>query len=107
MFAITSFSFFLRIRQPPRATRTHTRCPSTTLVRSFPASAPSAPADARVAEVAAERDRQFLRVERARGQAADVDRGRAHPAVPSLPFRPRLCAEIGRASCRERVCQYV
>src|SRR3546814_6285268 len=52
---------------------------------------------------------------RARSPATSASRTRrcAHPAEPTTRWRPalrailRLRRQIGRASCRERVCQYV
>src|SRR3546814_9727721 len=36
-----------------------------------------------------------------------LDRAHAQPAATSLPLQADEHREIGRASCRERVCQYV
>src|SRR3546814_16694014 len=106
----SSFSccvFFLMIRRPPRSTRTDTLFPYTTLFRSVQ----RLPADARRKGVAAVEfgadeveaadddarslDREMIRVVGA-GEAVDRDAGNALQRL-----------EIGRASCGERVCQYV
>src|SRR3546814_20131118 len=104
------------IRRPPRSTRTDTLFPCTTLFRSVVASALE--------------DRLFLRQ-----PAVVVEQCAARLAVLVFRFRGRqqrggeieyplgtgilqqaggllqvgvgLAGEIGRASCRERVCQYV
>src|SRR3546814_14714330 len=109
------------IRRPPRSTRTDTLFPYTTLFRSAVVAhavrrreVPAAGETIQhVADVADQGARQ-----RRRGDPA---LGRLHlqPAVPVLRQQgqetvvavladaPVLSAEIGRASCRERVCQYV
>src|SRR3546814_13557589 len=101
------FFFFLMIRRPPRSTRTDTLFPYTTLFRSMHRPDPAilgwwstlfeipsvaiggiTPANARpLIEAGAD----FLAVSSAVWN---------HPEGPAD-------AEIGRASCRERVCQYV
>src|SRR3546814_19886898 len=110
------FFFFLMIRRPPRSTRTDTLFPYTTLFRS-----PAARRLECIVDVA--------RGSRPRGDLADLpddhDRRprRSVPAQYRISRRrcPResLCratgadprrawrAEIGRATRRERVCQYV
>src|SRR3546814_10948060 len=99
------------IRRPPRSTRTDTLFPYTTLFRSC---------GAVEARGVAERPGGGAGV--ARGRAVPPGRGAvvaggvaAHPgggailargsAFPS--GRGAAVAQIGRASCRERVCQYV
>src|SRR3546814_18059625 len=101
-------------RRPPRSTRTDTRFPSTTLFRSsttaiiaislMPAAPSSAEPDVETvrknvdklyhqAEVASERHNDAkLKLDDLK---ADLDALKADEK------------EIGRASCRERVCQYV
>src|SRR3546814_15327857 len=87
--------FFLMIRRPPRSTRTDTLFPYTTLFRSRRPDMPSGlESEIGVSRRGNGRDPQarhlFLRV--------------AIIEVTDLFGRP---AKIGRASCRERVCQYV
>src|SRR3546814_12832276 len=116
------------IRRPPRSTRTDTLFPYTTLFRSlrggqFPWSRAAA---ARRREVAQPDDSPSASTDRAGararyGQAAgrlrpdaalllDGPRRRRDDAAQAdgglIDARPRRQA-IGRASCRERVCQYV
>src|SRR3546814_14032811 len=105
--------FFLMIRRPPRSKRTDTLFPYTTLFRSAGGDEAARvggnalgslrhreqgdPAvgfrrdDAHIGDMAVE-DEAFLAVEAK--AVAGARRGRRNP-------------EIGRASCRERVCQYV
>src|SRR3546814_16822804 len=97
------------IRRPPRSTRTATLLPYTTLCRSLAdvAEAGNGRDLAREHHVGAAADRvdeRFLTaievVELRLGNAVvDVDRGEGQLAL--------FGDEIGRASCRERVCQYV
>src|SRR3546814_15221618 len=101
---------FLMIRRPPRSTRTDTHLPYTTLFRS-----------AGVAEIGPDRlDRVGFARPDARDAVAvtvfgdaEIDRRQelriAEGAGPAaLQHAARHAAfEIGRASCRERVCQYV
>src|SRR3546814_16020404 len=97
--------FFLMIRRPPRSTRTDTLFPYTTLFRSRGWAGGSARPRANRA------DGLFVRADR-RG-ALHACRGRFHAEPPSLGAAARKGrqaarnAQIGRASCRERVCQYV
>src|SRR3546814_14139182 len=100
------------IRRPPRSTRTDTLFPYTTLFRSDIARdadaedmvhhiAAQCPAGVEMAFAAARdaRIHQYLR--RGHGGGAEEDEARGdHLRLPGL-------REIGRASCRERVCQYV
>src|SRR3546814_18265807 len=107
------YLFFLMIRRPPRTTRTDTLFPYTTLFRSVDA---AAFLGARA--VREDRLRQRRRADAARG------RGRTHHAVSDRAlYDPDgsgcgralaagadgagLRREIGRASCRERVCKDV
>src|SRR3546814_14356791 len=99
------------IRRPPRSTRTDTRFPYTTLFRSLGvwceiAAARSSPYQAM--QIWEHDPRAALRFD-----ASDVRATQLGPLVESgrlaQAFWRRLPAgvEIGRASGRERVCQYV
>src|SRR3546814_20173025 len=111
--------FFLMIRRPPRSTRTDTLFPYTTLFRSLyyrtrlglwiaraedrigleavPDWAPKA-FGPRSGETAV----HVFRISEAQdGRRAEVSRTWLDHSVA------RYVAQIGRASCRERVCQYV
>src|SRR3546814_13546876 len=111
--------FFLMIRRPPRSTRTDTLFPYTTLFRSLEHLR-------RAAELQAVHARHLddgpLRRERSLETHDAAGRGDRRPRVMDhllvrVPcdlldvLTQRLAgdghAEIGRASCRERVCQYV
>src|SRR3546814_14534067 len=89
--SVSLIFFFLRIRRPPGSTRTDTLFPYTTLFRSC--------------------DQPVARQPPARFGPAGDRGGRADDAEPRR--RHALCgaggirSQIGRASCRERVCQYV
>src|SRR3546814_14404522 len=83
LIATLSYFFFLMIRRPPRSTRTDTPFPYTTLVRS------SCPPDHRHRAC----NDRMLPVHRRAG--------------PSVRSPESAFGQIGRASCRERVCQYV
>src|SRR3546814_11457697 len=109
---MTSWLFFLMIRRPPRATRTDTRFPYTTLFRS----------DFRVAveeslehfegahdfqiarKVVVSGEKQDL-VASCLGGCVDRDIGVEHDLEANVRVIEKV--EIGRASCRERVCQSV
>src|SRR3546814_16388300 len=86
-------------QRPPRATRTDTLVPYTTLFRSRPHE------DARLQPGHAEEPA-------GRGEGRDPGQ-REEPALWWLhvdrhrPAGLQQVGEIGRASCRERVCQYV
>src|SRR3546814_12251430 len=110
--------FFLMIRRPPRSTLTDTLFPYTTLFRSphprrsrggAPRAGPPR-GQLRRGAPAHGRDVRHL-AEAARGRAAAGGAGLAAAALPAgLAVRrlwPRVAREIGRAVCRERVCQYV
>src|SRR3546814_16461502 len=96
---------FLRIRRPPRSTRTDTLFPYTTLFRSRRVIA--------VGEV------HLGHVHRAAGAFGDILAGHfdmdaaamrtlgAVDGEEAAHFRQDAFERIGRASCRERVCQYV
>src|SRR3546814_11069867 len=107
------------IRRPPRSTRTDTRLPYTTLFRSGPAD------DGYVARVGAvclsRRNRRFF-FESFESVAGNVMSKRVYWILAIAGIAMLLSAagyyaakhadgetmhEIGRASCRERVCQYV
>src|SRR3546814_20662539 len=108
------YFFFLMIRRPPRSTRTDTLFPYTTLFRSFGI------AHAKGVDIVPIAAQRLCRVLEADGLA-----GAGHLAVNVEPmlFMPRhqrshalshrvaeaglARQEIGRKSCRERVCQYV
>src|SRR3546814_13430268 len=105
--------FFLMIRRPPIATRTYARFPYTTLFRSYVGRSITCASLCTIAitVVSGSRDGGTF-VERQ--QFADV----LKVLVPSAIFviaigfigiyvSAALFIEIGRASCRERVCQYV
>src|SRR3546814_15408446 len=127
---------FSRIRRPSRSTRTDTLFPYTTLFRSIwggpvsgrhcvqryyealdssPASAGSTTSEVTGADSASisesVRPEAFLR--RWVWYAKPVPAGIRRPTItfslrPRRPSRvPRTAAQIGRASCRERVGQYV
>src|SRR3546814_11887228 len=112
---IVLFFFFLRIRRPPTSTRTDSLLPYTTLFRSlgderagshrYRRSARTARGDPRLHGRGEGGEGRRQRAVDDRPLAAfprrDDGRGRAHPDQRALR------GEIGRASCRERVCQYV
>src|SRR3546814_12462254 len=98
------------IRRPPRSTRTDTLFPYTTLFRSAPGLHPCRQKRQLVRRAGAE---QGMTPDHLRGSEAF-----GRPFAPIVawdmgfaPGRRRMTpvdgAEIGRASCRERVCQYV
>src|SRR3546814_19307104 len=124
MLAYRSHNFiFLSIRVPPRSTRTATHFPYTTHFRSSPAGdhtccergwpQPGATGGGsgccQAADRGSRRGRIFL-------WFSPVERGilsRGTPATGhfsrslSWPSDGHLWPPLGRASCRERVCQYV
>src|SRR3546814_15275929 len=96
--------FFLMIRRPPRSTRTDTLFPYTTLFRSS-YNGCSQRSFRCIGAAPAEAFEKVARLGRNRGCIA----AEAIGAYPPSNFGPRvldLCFQIGRASCRERVCQY-
>src|SRR3546814_13839981 len=108
------------IRRPPRSTRTDTLFPYTTLFRSVAVQAVARSlARARRAGAVAAGDLRaggaVLHDERRQARhvhpAGAADAGAGGGAVPGRPDRPPRSApgavQIGSASCRERVCQYV
>src|SRR3546814_14745071 len=106
------------IRRPPRSTRTDTLFPYTTLFRSR-GSARAETRTARMEDVVTRHHESLTELGRMLGQESDtisrglrqqVDavRGLIGQAQDTLQSAgARVVAEIGRASCRERVCQYV
>src|SRR3546814_19424996 len=114
--------FLLMIRRPPRSTRTDTLFPYTTLFRSSQPSvghdlaghdADSAGASHQSGRGSGDYGRSRLRFLQHLRPAAEA-RPVSNTAVLEnalLPLRPLLAredvTEIGRASCRDRVCQYV
>src|SRR3546814_15476595 len=92
------------IRRPPRSTRTDTLFPYTTLFRS----------DGAIVRVNGRRTVVLKSTPANRGQIYENKKGvrlqRNGNNVTwntALRSAPESCREIGRASCRERVCQYV
>src|SRR3546814_15079236 len=120
-FSVCFFGFFfLMIRRPPRSTRTDTLFPYTTLFRSFTFFSTRRNAPALAAFFFGSPPHSFFLFPRpfcSKRSLTGTD-----PA-PILTPAARACAassmrnqrrrnrrpghEIGRASCRERVCQYV
>src|SRR3546814_17415345 len=133
MYIIIFYIFFLIIRRPPRSTRTDTLLPYTTLFRSHQNDLLIPPDVLCMADIGAKIDQHIL--ENARGIVARIATARAqHVRAQSRRFarygeqlqrrrgvhedEQRLginadwtdanaLEEIGRASCRERVCQDV
>src|SRR3546814_15857353 len=116
------------IRRPPRSTRTDTLFPYTTLFRSLEPRSAGLEGEERLtlANKPALRDRYFGDVSGSGGGdrrsllQRDSDLREltlgfrdSEPRIAELPFRPGQAIQllgleqIGRASCRERVCQYV
>src|SRR3546814_17359150 len=109
------------IRQPPRSTRTDTLFPYTTLVRSLDGVSTSStpPQHERgrsLAALTARHERQLFeehhillvfeqRAVQGRDRLADV--AVLEDLDRHILVEQQLKPEIGRASCRERVCQYV
>src|SRR3546814_19296482 len=105
------------IRLPPRATRTDTRFPYTTLFRSLRARRPGRDAAADIEHLRAPDAHPRHRFE----IAGDAVGGRiaVHPMPPGVRSRIdrgrfeaveepiTTLGKIGRAQCRDRVCQYV
>src|SRR3546814_11078430 len=98
------------IRRPPRSTRTDTLFPYTTLFRSRPDDEAVA---RRIARRDAEAERKLAEdtalgaQDRGGGKAGEGGPGKEMAAVEhGWAPRGRITAQIGRASCRERVCQY-
>src|SRR3546814_20009976 len=98
------------IRRPPRSTRTDTLFPYTTLFRSRSASLDNEEVDRarRVVLAGLRRDQEEVRQRGVRApdlaavdDVAAVDTPRARPDARHVG-----AAQLGRASCRERGCQY-
>src|SRR3546814_14878158 len=90
--------FFLMIRRPPRSTRTDTLFPYTTLFRSGWSFADRhALAD----------DMAQLDIPRMKDGNLDGGFFAIYTEQGPLTAKGYADAQIGRASCRERVCQYV
>src|SRR3546814_14864740 len=103
--------FFLMIRRPPRSTRTDTLFPYTTLFRSYCAHrrAFRAAANGELKQMANWSDpRTSYGAPAGRADARDVafDAG-LRSYMLSVYNYMASGVQIGRASCRERVCQYV
>src|SRR3546814_14503362 len=99
------------IRRPPRSTRTDTLFPYTTLFRSR-----DEPDDVRdlrhgqdiVRSAAGGEPCPWARIGRRRGcEARTADLWAAGDGIAGAGTRAGAFDQIGRASCRERVCQYV
>src|SRR3546814_20441610 len=118
-----SFLFFLVMRRPPRSTRTATLVPYTTLFRSL-GQVPAGSDVIRVSAVgfAAENytavvegnltiDMQLNSIENRLDEAvvtAQKMESDPHDIPASLSVvGSKAIEQIGRASCRERMCQYV
>src|SRR3546814_16363509 len=116
---ITSFFFFffLMIRRPPRSTRTDTLFPYTTLFRSGPGPVPAPvlvlrPSRGLHHDPAGLRHHQPCHLDLLAQADLRLSRHGLRDGRDRLHRLPRLGAphvhgQIGRASCRERVCQYV
>src|SRR3546814_15751510 len=106
------------IRRPPRSTRTDTLFPYTTLCRSIrellqkqtgQSASPFTVADYYLNTIGGVKDKKVADDEKGSGAdepivdvGYDADLRRKNPLVSLFG-----AGEIGRASCRERVCQYV
>src|SRR3546814_13383912 len=117
---IDSMFFFLMIRRPPRSTRTDTLFPYTTLFRSTCRPSTCCSTSARKAWSESGRvtwkgcpqhheNSDYPGARRQQAHQGQEHRRLLRQADDFLCARggARLWAEIGRASCRERVCQYV
>src|SRR3546814_20048465 len=108
------YFFFLMIRRPPRSTRTDTLFPYTTLFRSFVATRTQqrqAGGDQGAAGDEVERHRAQQEVVHDKGREGAPQHHRADGIGEERDRRIATDevqgAQIGRASCRESVCQYV
>src|SRR3546814_11806828 len=106
--------FFLWIRRPPRSTRTATLFPYTTLFRSVTCVAIGASGMPSLVDRRGDVDRDGRTLEVTQialgdmiATAAGLATGEGAEGVPAALVRGLSWTEIGRASCRERVCQYV
>src|SRR3546814_13935344 len=109
---VVYFFFFLMIRRPPRSTRTDSLFPYTTLFRSLHGVFPVIVVDKYQVQIG--RIPDFLAPKPAVGNDGEPGRillidgetfGLNQRPDPGQGLRQQY--EIGRASCRERVCQYV
>src|SRR3546814_12579318 len=96
--------FFLMIRRPPRSTRTDTLFPYTTLFRSCRQQV-AWQQPQRMAERGLEIGPAPVEIERQDHEHA-VKRAQIGREIPAAVAHHPI-EQIGRASCRERVCQYV
>src|SRR3546814_15430012 len=107
------FCFFLMIRRPPRSTRTDTLFPYTTLFRSESQFAQNADSHAgarglmqlmpgTAQEQAGKLGMTYMSADLIDSPSYNIQLGNGYFARMMDYF-----GEIGRASCRERVCQYV
>src|SRR3546814_20078323 len=83
--------FFLMLQRPPRSTRTDTLFPYTTLLRS-------------AAQRASDMNFEAIDIAQYRGLKRLLHRAESDDAAI---LEQQHIVQIGRASCRERVCQYV
>src|SRR3546814_14918175 len=116
VFYLSFFLFFVMFRDPPNSTLTYPLFPSPTLFRSpvgelapcarpNPAGTAGYEASNRRMGAGGRMKAQFLPV--AAKRAIYVQKTCARLKPGDTRFYPACCVEIGRASCRERVCQYV
>src|SRR3546814_19944897 len=113
--------FFLRIRRPPRSTRTDTLFPYTTLFRSTKMDQKQLTEEGHYGVLGGAGARMEMPgCSLCMGNQAQVREGATVMSTSTRNFPNRLgknsnvflgsaelAAKIGRASCRERVCQYV
>src|SRR3546814_19359799 len=98
------------IRRPPRSTRTDTLFPYTTLFRSATERRGPIIVVRHIIDVDAEGDRRVANrddIARAEIETGPFGQDDRVGDVECLLAGLHHAAEIGRASCRERVCQYV
>src|SRR3546814_19910237 len=99
------YFFFLMIRRTPRSTRTYTLFPSTTLFRSIGMDSESAlPGTNNDPASAFEALRGEISLLRRAVEGLTAERQAAPNYKPTLAA---MAEQLGRASCRERECQYV
>src|SRR3546814_14299421 len=109
--------FFLMIRRPPRSTRTDTLFPYTTLFRSWKerpfklrADGSDLPLTALIGFFQPQRVLGEVVEDHLAADGGDLLESRHEPQIGEIVFGAHAVAavrQIGRASCRERVCQYV
>src|SRR3546814_19092607 len=105
------------LRRPPESTRTETPFPYTTLFRSLPYERGCMSDPARADDQTAEPAAQTLQKDEKKNSFLETIRFLLTVAILAVALRSFLFApfnipsesmlQIGRASCRERVCQYV